>query len=33
MTLFTIDDVFGGWRAAQKKHFADKGVFDEIYSQ
>jgi sulfate transport system substrate-binding protein len=31
--LFTIDDVFGGWRAAQTKHFADKGVFDEIYSQ
>jgi sulfate/thiosulfate transport system substrate-binding protein len=31
--LFTIDDVFGGWREAQKKHFADKGVFDEIYSQ
>ena len=33
VTLFTIDEVFGGWRAAQKKHFADKGVFDEIYSQ
>ncbi len=31
--LFTIDEVFGGWRAAQTKHFADKGVFDEIYSQ
>ncbi len=31
--LFTIDEVFGGWRAAQKKHFADKGVFDEIYGQ
>jgi sulfate transport system substrate-binding protein len=31
--LFTIDEVFGGWRAAQKTHFADKGVFDEIYSQ
>jgi sulfate/thiosulfate-binding protein len=33
VTLFTIDDTFGGWRAAQKKHFADKGVFDEVYSQ
>ena len=33
VSLFTIDDVFGGWRAAQKKHFADKGVFDEIYGQ
>jgi sulfate/thiosulfate transport system substrate-binding protein len=31
--LFTIDEAFGGWRAAQAKHFADKGVFDEIYSQ
>lgn len=29
--LFTIDEVFGGWKAAQRKHFADKGVFDEIY--
>ncbi len=33
VALFTIDDVFGGWRTAQKKHFADKGLFDEIYSQ
>jgi sulfate/thiosulfate transport system substrate-binding protein len=33
VALFTIDDVFGGWRVAQKKHFADKGLFDEIYSQ
>ena len=31
--LFTIDEVFGGWRAAQKKHFADGGTFDEIYGQ
>uniref|UniRef100_A0A831XLU9 Sulfate-binding protein n=1 Tax=Geobacter metallireducens TaxID=28232 RepID=A0A831XLU9_GEOME len=29
--LFTIDDTFGGWKAAQKKHFADGGVFDQIY--
>ena len=28
--LFTIDAVFGGWAQAQKKHFADGGVFDEI---
>ncbi|MDB5583937.1 MAG: sulfate transporter, periplasmic sulfate-binding protein [Bradyrhizobium sp.] len=33
VALFTIDEVFGGWKVAQKKHFADKGVFDEIYSQ
>ena len=24
-------DAFGGWDAAQKKHFADDGVFDQIY--
>ena len=29
--LFTIDDTFGGWKAAQKKHFADGGLFDQIY--
>jgi sulfate transport system substrate-binding protein len=30
--LFTVDDVFGGWRAAQKRHFDDGGEFDKIYS-
>jgi sulfate/thiosulfate transport system substrate-binding protein len=29
--LFTIDDVFGGWEKAQKVHFVDGGVFDQIY--
>ncbi len=29
--LFTIDDVFGGWKKAQAAHFADKGIFDQIY--
>jgi len=33
LQLITVDDVFGGWRAAQQKHFADKGTFDEIYGQ
>jgi sulfate transport system substrate-binding protein len=28
--LFTID-LFGGWEKAQKRHFDDHGVFDEIY--
>ncbi len=32
VSLFTVDEVFGGWRAAQKKHFDDKGIFDEIYT-
>ena len=31
MDLFTIDEVFGGWQKAQKEHFADGGVFDQIY--
>jgi sulfate/thiosulfate-binding protein len=30
--LITIDEVFGGWRKAQKSHFADGGVFDQIYT-
>jgi sulfate transport system substrate-binding protein len=29
--LFTIDQAFGGWQAAQKAHFADGGTFDQIY--
>lgn len=31
LNLFTIDEVFGGWQKAQQTHFADGGVFDEIY--
>jgi sulfate/thiosulfate-binding protein len=30
--LVTIDEVFGGWRTAQKTHFDDGGVFDQIYT-
>lgn len=29
--LFTVDDAFGGWRAAQKRFFDDGGEFDKIY--
>ncbi len=29
--LFTIDEVFGGWTKAQMTHFAEGGVFDQIY--
>jgi len=32
LTLLRIDD-FGGWNAAQEKHFADDGIFDQIYQQ
>lgn len=28
--LFNIDEVFGGWTKAQKTHFSDGGVFDQI---
>jgi sulfate transport system substrate-binding protein len=31
LELFTIDEVFGGWRTAQETHFADGGIFDQIY--
>ena len=29
--LVTIDKDFGGWKATHAKHFADGGVFDQIY--
>jgi len=31
LSLITIDETFGGWQKAQKAHFADGGVFDQIY--
>lgn len=31
ITLLSVDDLFGGWRALQKKHFDDGGEFDKIY--
>jgi sulfate/thiosulfate-binding protein len=33
VTLFTIDELFGGWAKAQKTHFADGGVFDQVYTK
>ena len=32
LELVTVDSDFGGWQAAQKTHFAEGGVFDQIYS-
>ena len=32
LKLVTIDDTFGGWKKAQKTHFDDNGVFDQIYT-
>jgi len=29
--LFTIDEMFGGWAKAQKVHFSEGGIFDQIY--
>ena len=29
--LVGIDKEFGGWGKAQKTHFADGGIFDQIY--
>jgi sulfate transport system substrate-binding protein len=30
LDLFTIDQMFGGWQKAQKTHFDDGGIFDQI---
>jgi sulfate/thiosulfate-binding protein len=31
LKLVTVGDTFGGWAKANKTHFADGGVFDQIY--
>lgn len=31
VTMFTVDGLLGGWPAVQAAHFADGGVFDQIY--
>ncbi len=30
--LVTVDQAFGGWERAQATHFADGGVFDQLYA-
>lgn len=30
LNLFTVDEVFGGWKKAQKEHFDDGGIYDQI---
>ncbi|WP_397475527.1 sulfate ABC transporter substrate-binding protein [Pusillimonas sp.] len=32
LELFTLDEIAGSWSEAQAKHFADGGVFDQIYA-
>lgn len=31
LELFSVDELFGGWQKAQKVHFDDGGLFDQIY--
>ncbi len=31
MQLFTVRELFGGWKEAQRTHFAEGGTFDQIY--
>lgn len=33
LNLFTVNEIAGGWAKAQKTHFADGGVFDQIYQR
>lgn len=33
LRTFAIEDVAGSWHEAQQRHFADGGVFDQIYPQ
>ena len=33
LTLFTVDQAFGGWAKADKDHFADGASFDQIYTK
>ncbi len=32
VNMVTVDENFGGWQAAQEKHFSDGGTFDRIYN-
>ena len=31
VAMLTVDELYGGWQAAQAKHFNDGGIFDQIY--
>lgn len=32
LEMVGIDEMFGGWKEAQKVHFSDGGIFDQIYN-
>ncbi len=31
LSLFTVEELFGGWAKAQKAHFGDGGTFDQLF--
>lgn len=33
VNVFTVDEVFGGWKKAQKDHFDDGGLYDQIIAR
>ena len=33
LAIFSVDDVFGGWKSAQETYFAEGGLFDQIYRE
>jgi ABC-type sulfate transport system substrate-binding protein len=33
LPLFSVEEVAGSWAEAQKVHFSDGGVFDQIYEK
>ena len=30
ISTFTVDEIFGGWTQAQKEHFNDGGLYDQV---
>jgi sulfate transport system substrate-binding protein len=33
LNLFKVDEIFGSWEKAEKIHFSDNGLFDQIYAK
>ena len=33
LALFSVTEVFGSWAEAQRRHFADGGLFDQLYEK
>ncbi|MFT3666094.1 sulfate ABC transporter substrate-binding protein [Piscinibacter sp.] len=33
VNAFTVDEVFGGWKKAQKEHFDDGGLYDQVIAR